>query len=424
MVLLVDGGDNISGEKLQDSIKAEYYYEGLRQLGYRVCGLGEMDLLQGQDYIHDLMERKELELICANLHDAESGALFAKPYTVQRIGERKVLGMPMGGVRVGMTSVMMIDDGAKLLPKKPGDRELIVKDPLVAARSAVQELRGKSDIILCIAHTGMNEAKEIARSVGGIDMMLVGHGNYRNKEPVIVGKTSVIQPGDQGRMIAVMEAKVSPQKKVTGVIGTLIALTDTYPDDEPMAKLIADYRTAIRKANIVPEWPDMDKELFVGVETCQGCHTEEHDQWLTTRHAHAWETMVKEEVDTDPECVMCHVTGFGRGNGFRHKDVTPKLINVQCEICHGPGKEHYDLITGGGDRKAKPFHALEPVTEKMCRSCHRDHHDPEFDYAHDIFLVSHRPDELRALLDAAMGNIPGADPAGSHPPASPDELSE
>jgi len=416
MVMLLDGGDNISGEKLQDSIKAEYYYEGLSALGYEICGLGELDLAQGQNYILDLTRRKGLELICANLHDAETGELFTKPYAVQRLAARSVFGIPMGGVRVGVTSVMMLDEGAKIAPKKEGDRELIVKDPLVAARSMVQELRGKTDIIVCIAHTGMNEAKEIARSVGGVDLMLVGHGNYRNKEPVFVGKTCIIQPGDQGRMIAVLESKVSPQKKVTGSVGTLVALTDTYPDDESMAKLVLDYRTTIRKANIVPEWPDMDKEMYVGGETCAGCHTSEHEQWLTTRHAHAWETMVKEEVDTDPECVGCHVTGFGHWNGFRHKDVTPKLINVQCEICHGPGKEHYELITGGGDRNAKPHHALEPVSEKMCRTCHRDHHDPEFNYAEDIFEVAHRPDELRAEIEKALGRLPGADPEGTHPP--------
>lgn len=421
MVMLLDGGDNISGEKLQDSIKAEYYYKGLQSLGYEICGLGELDLLQGQSYILDLTRRNGLELLCANLHDAETGKLFTKPYAIQRLGARSVLGIPMGGVRVGVTSVMMLDDGAKISPKKEGDRELIVKDPLVAARSTVQELRGKTDIIVCIAHTGMNEAKEIARSVGGVDLMLVGHGNYRNKEPVFVGKTCIIQPGDQGRMIAVLESKVSPQKKVTGSVGTLVALTDTYPDDESLAKLVADYRTTIRKANIIPEWPDMDKEMYVGGETCMGCHTEEHEQWLTTRHAHAWDTMVKEEVDTDPECVGCHVTGFGHWNGFRHKDVTPKLVNVQCEICHGPGKAHYELITGGGDRAAKPHHALEPVSERMCRTCHRDHHDPEFNYSEAIFEVAHRPDELRAEIEKALGRLPGADPEGTHPPPSTHE---
>jgi hypothetical protein len=111
------------------------------------------------------------------------------------------------------------------------------------------------------------------------------------------------------------------------------------------------------------------------------------------------------------------VTGFGRWNGFRHKDVNPQLVDVQCEVCHGPGKAHYDLITSGGDRTEKPFFALEPVTERMCRSCHRDHHDPEFNYQEQIFAVAHDPDEFRAELEEAlarMGRVPGSDPEGAH----------
>lgn len=418
MVLLLDGGDNVSGGKLQDSLKAEYYYEGLRRLGYHACALGELDLALGQDYIRDLAARKELPLLCANLHDAETGDLFAKPYLIERLGGRKVLGLATGGVRVGITSVMMLDEGTRLAPKKDGDRELIVKDPLAAARSAVQELRGKSDVIVCIAHTGMNEAKEIARAVGGVDLMLVGHGNYRNKEPVLVGKTVLMQPGDQGRMVAVLEGKVTPQKKLTGVAGTLVALTDTYPDDEPMAALVTDYRKALRSANIVPEWPEMDKEMFLGVEVCQGCHTEETEQWSTTRHAHAWETMLKQEVERDPECVMCHVTGFGRWNGFRHLEVNPQLANVQCEVCHGPGKAHYDLVTSGEDRSGKPFMALEPITEKMCTTCHRDEHDPHFDYKEDIFLVAHRPDELREKVKRVLSGRGDGEARAETPPSS------
>jgi hypothetical protein len=237
-------------------------------------------------------------------------------------------------------------------------------------------------------------------------MMLVGHGNYRNKEPVMVGKTIIIQPGDQGRMLALLESRVSPQKKVTGSDATLIALTDTYPDDQPTTALIAEYRGVIRKANIVPEWPEMDKEMFLGDAACMGCHTAEYEQWATTRHAKAWQTMVDKEVDTDPECVGCHVTGYGRWNGFRHKDINLNLANVQCEVCHGPGKEHYELITGGGDRTAKPHHALEPITQKMCESCHRNEHDPEFNYQKDLFPVVHDQARFRAELEKVLGKLP------------------
>jgi 2',3'-cyclic-nucleotide 2'-phosphodiesterase (5'-nucleotidase family) len=416
-VLLVDGGDFVGGEKLQDSIKAEYYTEGLRRLGYHAVGLGETDVMLGQKFLLDLAARKGLDIVNANVYYADSGERFTKPYVIRRVGGRKILGLESGGLRVGVTSVLHLDDGAIIKPKKEGDRELVVKDAMIAARSAVQELRGKTDVIVLLAHTGMTAAKEIAHGVGGVDLMPVGHGNYRNKETVFVGKTPLMQPGDQGRMLAVFEARLTDQKRFAGAQARLVALDDSYPDDESMAALVKDYRIVVRSANILPEWPEMDKEMFLGTEACQGCHPAETDQWKSTRHAHAWETMVKEGVDKDPECVPCHVTGFGKFNGFRRADVTPTLMDVQCEMCHGMGKPHYDLITGGGDRKAVPFHGTEPITQKTCTQCHRDEHDPEFDYGKKIGLVAHDQERFQRNFQKALEEFrasQGGAAAGTH----------
>ncbi len=405
MVLLVDGGDFIGGEKLQDSIKAEFYAEGMRRLGYHAVGLGEMDLSLGQAFVRDLAARKGIDLVNANVHFADTGERIAKPYVIRRLGARKVLGLETGGVRVGVTSVLHLDEGAIIKPKKEGDRELVVKDPMIAARAAVQELRGKTDVIVLLAHTGMNPAKEIAHGVGGVDVMPVGHGNFRNKETVFVGKTPLMQPGDQGRMLAVFEAKLTDQKRCVGAQARLVALDESYPDDESMLALVKDYKTVIRAANILPEWPEMDKEMYLGAEACLGCHPKEHEQWMTTRHARAWETMVKGGVDRDLECVRCHVTGFGSFNGFRRADVTPKMIDVQCEVCHGAGKHHYQLITSGEDRTRLPFHGMEPITPQTCTQCHRDEHDPEFDYTKKIFLVAHDEQALRKKLEKAIDEM-------------------
>lgn len=406
MILLLDGGDFVSGGKVQDSIKAEFLAEGMSRLGYDAVALGEMDVLLGQQFLIDLARRRGLDIVNANVYYGDTDERLVKPYVIRRLGGRKFLGLEAGGVRIAVTSVLRLEDGAKIAPAKEGDRELIVKDPMIAARSVIQDLRGKADFIILMAHTGMDPAKELARGIGGVDLMPVGHGNFRNKDPVFIGKIPLIQPGDQGRMLAVMEAELTDQKRFQGARARLVALDASYPDDEPMTALVKDYREAIRAANILPEWPDMDKEMFLGTETCMTCHPQEDEQWKTTRHARAWDTMVREKVDRDLECVPCHVTGFGKWNGFRRADVTPKLMNVQCEMCHGPGKEHYDLITGGGDRDRLPMHGLEPITPKTCTQCHRDEHDPEFNYNEDIFLVAHRPEEFRRKFEEMLKHAP------------------
>ncbi len=402
MSILLDGGDCLSGGKAQDSLKAEFLLEGMRALGYGPIALGDMDLMLGQAFLKRMAQKYGLKFLSANVYYADTNERFAKPYVIRRVGGRKILGIDVGGVRVGITSVLRLDDGTRISPKVAGDRELIVKDPTLSAREVVQELRGKSDVLICLAHTGMDPAKEIARGVGGFDMMLVGHGNFRNNGAIFVGKTALIQPGDQGRMIAVLDARLTDQMKVAGATGRLVALDDSYPDDERMTAILTRYKEAVHTANIAPEWENMDEQKYLGTAACEGCHPDEAEQWKATQHARAWQTLIDEKVDRDLECVPCHVTGFGTFNGFRRADLTPTMMDVQCEVCHGPGKDHFELISGGGDRSRLPLHGMKIINPKTCTACHRDDHDPTFDYPTDLMLVVHKPEEFKRELEKAL----------------------
>jgi hypothetical protein len=109
-------------------------------------------------------------------------------------------------------------------------------------------------------------------------------------------------------------------------------------------------------------------------------------------------------------------------NGFRRADLTPNLMDVQCEVCHGPGKEHYDLITGGGDRSRLPLHGMKLIVPKTCTSCHQGDHDPTFDYTSDLLHVVHDVEGFKAELEKALKA--GAASTGSPKTASHTTSSE
>ena len=95
-------------------------------------------------------------------------------------------------------------------------------------------------------------------------------------------------------------------------------------------------------------------------------------------HSHAWQTLVDAEkrekwpVTHYPECVSCHVVGYGYKSGFVTPEKTPKLLNVTCENCHGPGSIH-----AGDDSKAIP---VAKPTSTSCTQCHNFEHSPKFDF--------------------------------------------
>jgi len=109
---------------------------------------------------------------------------------------------------------------------------------------------------------------------------------------------------------------------------------------------------------------------FVGSEVCQRCHQPEYQQWLTTGHAQAWQTLVDNKKESTPECVKCHVVGYKQAGGFQTADDAPKLGNVQCENCHGMGTAH----------EAMPTQPVK-VTEATCKGCHTSTNSPAFDFA-------------------------------------------
>ena len=50
------------------------------------------------------------------------------------------------------------------------------------------------------------------------------------------------------------------------------------------------------------------------------------------------------DYTADPVCLRCHTTGFGRPGGFISLEKTPDMINVQCEMCHGPGSIYAEMM--------------------------------------------------------------------------------
>jgi hypothetical protein len=109
---------------------------------------------------------------------------------------------------------------------------------------------------------------------------------------------------------------------------------------------------------------------FVGAETCKTCHPAAYDAWTKTKHANAFATLQAKQKHQDIECVICHVVGHEGKSAFASIETTSKMINVQCENCHGPRAEHV--------RNPEP--AKKSAATKVCVTCHRDQHSPEFKF--------------------------------------------
>lgn len=144
-----------------------------------------------------------------------------------------------------------------------------------------------------------------------------------------------------------------------------------------------------------PAWAGGEHE-YVGVAKCKTCHKKELignqvAAWTASFHKGAFETLKNEEsaaialargiegpAHEADACLGCHTTGYGLPADRFAYDLDP-ADGVQCEACHGPGRDY---------RKKKIMSDPELAREKglwdaendsaICIACHNAD-SPTFD---------------------------------------------
>jgi 5'-nucleotidase/UDP-sugar diphosphatase len=137
------------------------------------------------------------------------------------------------GLRVGILGVM----GRRAAEVAPFARPVKFSDPVEASRLAVEKLRGEQrvDLVVCLAHMGISESGEgesarLAREVPGIDVIVDGHTHSLLPEPVLVGKTWIVQAGSYGTHVGVLDLSLEGGRARL-VSYELIHVDDSIPGD-------------------------------------------------------------------------------------------------------------------------------------------------------------------------------------------------
>jgi hypothetical protein len=126
---------------------------------------------------------------------------------------------------------------------------------------------------------------------------------------------------------------------------------------------------------------------FAGHKKCKTCHKkaeigDQYSVWLESRHAKAFETLGTEKAkkwgaeagvdnpQTDDRCIKCHSTAHGVPDEMVSKKFD-RTAGVQCESCHGAGKDYRKKKIMIDRDKAIEKGLIIP-TEAVCTKCHND----------------------------------------------------
>ena len=211
----------------------------------------------------------------------------------------------------------------------------------------------------------------------------------------------------EGKTLGLLALWIDADRKRTRHYTTQLSLTGDVEESESVRQLLTDfYQEAAHSSDRTPLFADQYLEQdhqngYVSATACQRCHQQEYLQWSATRHAFAFETLLKKERYFDAGCVSCHTTGLGYPTGFQIGDQDSTLKGVQCETCHGPGKQHV-----GNPKKSN---IRSGADTSLCLTCHDTKHSPGFK---DVVALhtkdvdhSRSPMNLEELLTSRIARV-------------------
>lgn len=341
-------------------------------MGYDAFTPGELDLAYGMDRLIQLSHQAQFPFLAANLIDSRSRKPVFQPY---RIKEAR-------GIKIGLIGLISNRYPLESPPEEKGKYSL--EDPIKTAKGIVAQLKRTCQVIIVLGHMDLDEQTGLAQAVPGIQFILSGHVSHYERNPVRVKETQIFNAGSRGEYLARVDFILKNKKSQAQY--RLVALTADYPDHPQVMERIDQYKSNLR--SYVQSLPQAGQQigssfvgpdgnttqlLFMGEGYCLPCHQTQHQSWLQTAHARAYQTLVRDNRSSDPACLTCHTTGFAS-----LKNSGANLVNVQCEACHGPGDGHPDT------RKS-----LLKISQDHCFQCHNRANSPNFNYPDYLDKIRH-----------------------------------
>lgn len=149
------------------------------------------------------------------------------------------------GLKVGIFGLIGLDAISKTAEPGP----IVFDDPVQSARNAVESLKLEGvDLFISVNHSGVMEDRELAREIPEIDVIVGGHSHTALYEPVIEGKTVIVQAGQYLSYLGVLELNWLPDENRVEVMNKvdetpfLKPLDYTTPEDGEISAEVERYK--------------------------------------------------------------------------------------------------------------------------------------------------------------------------------------
>jgi hypothetical protein len=376
----------------QAVLKFQTTLEAMWTMGYDVVMLGPNDL-----------KLPSGEVLAATLGVGDKPSLFVSANVVL-VETPPMRVIEVGGKRLAITGVL-----GKKYQKEINNPDVVMSDPVASLKKIVPEMKKtKADGLILLAYADMAETLALGKAFPEFDVIVTAGGapeaptRLDGLRKIEGSKAKLIEVGEKGMDVIVLGLFDDPKQPVRY---QRVPLDSRFASSPDMKARMAAYQDQIKMLGLErlgvkaqPHPLQQTHGAFVGSEKCESCHAESYRIWKKTPHAKALQSLIKADPPRyfDPECVACHVVGWNPReyhpyqSGYVSQEKTPKLVNVGCEDCHGPGEKHI-AAENGNDKALKERlqqevritkdEASNPLSPKQnCFNCHDGDNSPDFEF--------------------------------------------
>lgn len=306
--LFVDAGDTFfSLGKLseyqiqQEKIKAKLLAKTLKTFKLAALSPGKRDFAAGEGFLKELQQLTGAPFVLANLSNKKGERIFQPSVVVD-----------VDGVKVGIVGLaspdLFLDDSDYGLASPSKNLEIEAK-----------HLRRKGvHLVVVLSRLGLEADRKLAK-MGLADVIVGSRSLDVLDKAVVVGKTIIVQPMNQGQHIGELTLDVNDPSKFEH---KLIELDETLEVQNATKKAMEELKTEIRQVALnesTKAAPTSSERPFVAhPRQCRICHSKQYDFWATTKHASAYLVLFSKNQHFDPQCVGCHSLGFQQDGGFNN----------------------------------------------------------------------------------------------------------
>ena len=352
--LLVDAGDIFDGDAEIDAKRCQVNLKTMLTMGYNAVALSKSDLAYDETYLRQQHAVATFPFLAPRATRGD----FTQPFLIEKVGEHTLA---------------------------------------FVAEVMSEEIISEADVVLSLGDPEGTEHIDVVICPDEIDAT------------VSEDRTLYVGCKPEGKTLGVLSLWINANGKLTRHYATELALTGEVGESEPVRQLLTDFYQNVAEENRTQGIPLFAEQIleqqqengYASAPACQRCHEQAYLQWSATRHAFAYQTLLKKERYFDAGCVSCHTTGFGYPTGFQIGVQDSALKGVQCETCHGPGKQHV-----GNPKKSN---IRSGADTSLCLECHDPKHSPGFAEVVALHTTdvdhSREPMNLEELLTSRIARV-------------------